>query len=358
MHAGKGISVLLAVLTLLPMGRGWSAMPEPNPTNEPPLRLVVDLVEGSRLIGVPSLASIPVQTPYAKLEIALSQLQAIRWEPDRATVVLEMNNGDKVKGAIPLKALEIQGVFGKVLVAAEYIAKIGILSGERLKTENIKGLLLYYSFDKDENNYISDLSGKGNNGKLHGSEWMPRGKVGGARMFNGKNDYISIDYDEKNGLFPTVGPFSVAVWFKTSAAVPDQQVIIGTHFAGEGRDGYEIWIDARNFGGKAVWCPALAGAEACSQAAVNDDQWHQAVGVWDDKKSLLYLDGVLQSAAPAVGALVYSHRASFRIGHLENNNAAHARDESYYFKGALDEVMVFNRALAEEDVKALFNSYK
>jgi hypothetical protein len=37
-----------------------------NVPKEPPLRLEVDLVDGSRLIGTPGLATVPVQTSYVK----------------------------------------------------------------------------------------------------------------------------------------------------------------------------------------------------------------------------------------------------------------------------------------------------
>jgi len=49
---------------------------------------------------------------------------------------------------------------------------------------------------------------------------------------------------------------------------------------------------------------------------------------------------------------------SFRIGHIENINVPNVQDDYYYFKGAMDKVMVFNRALSGEDVKALFIAHK
>jgi hypothetical protein len=151
----------------------------------------------------------------------------------------------------------------------------------------------------------------------------------------------------------------MAVWFKTSAAGRIQPVLLGTHYAGDGRDGYFLPIDMISDTGKIIWGLCIPGTEVIrSRVAVNDGQWHHAVGVWDGRRSSFYLDGVLQGTEPAVGPLVYPHRASFRIGHLENNNAAHARDEFYYFNGLLDEVMIFNRALSQEEIAQIYNSQK
>ncbi len=353
MHTVKRLSGLLAALVLsLPV---WSQ----SATNNPPLSLAVDLTDGSHLVGVPAINSIRLQTPYALVDIPLVQTRSITLEKDRESAVFEMKNGDRIKGAMLLKKLDLQTAFGKVTIGAEQIVNIDIMPGGRMPEVLLKALTLYYSFDKDESDFVADLSGKGNNGKLHGTEWMPMGKVGGARTFNGTCDYISVEYEDthKTGLFPTQAPLSIAAWFKTSAEAPKHQPVLSTHYNGAGRDGYHLRVDSRDYGGKVYWVASVEGGTcAVSQRAVNDGQWHHAAGVWDGKQNTLYLDGILQAAVPAAGSLVYQHRAPFQIGHASNNNAAHARDEFYYFKGILDEVMVFDRALSAEEVNVLINA--
>ena len=46
---------------------------------EPQLRLALDLVDGSHIIGLPSIDSVPVQTSYAKMDIPLKQLIFPTW---------------------------------------------------------------------------------------------------------------------------------------------------------------------------------------------------------------------------------------------------------------------------------------
>jgi hypothetical protein len=185
--------------------------------------------------------------------------------------------------------------------------------------------------------------------------WTPAGRLGGARQFDGKSDYVYRPYEEGGPLYPKDGPFSVAAWFKTSAGGPVQQVVLSTHYAGTGNDGYCLAVDSGYSGGRALWGPCInPGNLAASRAPVDDGLWHHAVGVWDGRTSYFYIDGVLQDCRKAPGPLPYAHRASFRIGHQENNNAPHARDEFYYFRGLIDEVMVFDRALSAEEVGGLY----
>lgn len=57
-----------------------------------------------------------------------------------------------------------------------------------------------------------------------------------------------------------------------------------------------------------------------------------------------------------VAVAKHEHRASFRIGHMENNGAPRARDEFYYFSGIIDDVMGFDRALTDVEVQQRYQS--
>ncbi len=95
------------------------------------LQLTCTLVDGSRLIGEPGIASLPVQTAYARVELALKHVRRITLEEDRELAVFEMTNGDRVKGALMLKALELSTVFGKVKVGAEQIVRVDVRIWDR-----------------------------------------------------------------------------------------------------------------------------------------------------------------------------------------------------------------------------------
>ncbi len=101
--------------------------PEANGQGQP-LRLTIDLADGSRVVGVPNIVSIPVQTAYANLDVALIQVRSITMEKDRELAVFEMKNGDRIKGAMLLKKLDLRTVFGTITVEAWQINKIRVSS--------------------------------------------------------------------------------------------------------------------------------------------------------------------------------------------------------------------------------------
>jgi hypothetical protein len=313
-----------------------------------PLQIVVDLRDGSRLTGVTSIKSLPIKTSFAKMDMPLKMVESITFEDDQETAKISCINGDEFRGVINLTTIIVSTTFDKIPIPMKDIARISTEGGSVKR-----GCVLYYSFDKDEHQSVADKSGKGNDGKVHGTSWIPQGAMLGARTFDGKSDYISVNYGENSGLFPTETPISVVAWFKTASATPLFQTIAATHFCGIGGDGFVLRIDTRSLDGKAFWWSGSNKSFVTSKSAVNDGHWHHAVGIWDSGNSLLYIDGVLQGKAITPGSLVYEHRASFQIGHVENNNDQYARDEFHYFKGTIDEVMIFNRALTGEEVQQL-----
>lgn len=106
-------------------------MPEANGQGQS-LRLMIDLADGSRVVGVPNIVSIPVQTAYAKLDIDLKHVRIITMEKDHELAVFEMKNGDRIKGAMLLKTLDLKTAFGKVSVGVDQIDKIAVLTGGSL----------------------------------------------------------------------------------------------------------------------------------------------------------------------------------------------------------------------------------
>jgi len=212
------------------------------------------------------------------------------------------------------------------------------------------GLVLHYSFDEADDR-AEDKSGKGNHGTLHEVKWTEDGKVGGAYEFDGKTAYIQRAFDGGD-LFPTNTPFSVAAWVRAPAFDTDQPVILSTHYSGIS-GGYYLAVNAWNGGGQLAWAAPDQRGETTSRRPINDGRWHQVTAVWNGTDRSLYLDGVLQGAARADGPLSYPHRAPFRVGHSHNANRPGSRSSKYFFKGTIDEVMVYDRALSAEEAKAL-----
>jgi len=143
---------------------------------EQPLRLDLDLVDGSRIIGTTSLESVPVQTTYAKMDLALKQIVAIAIAEDHETAVIEMRNGDKLKGVISMKPIKVETEFGKVSVGIEHIRDLRVVTWVGALPDTLtKSLVLCYSFDDEGKGKVTDKSGKKNDGDVKGAKWTSKG---------------------------------------------------------------------------------------------------------------------------------------------------------------------------------------
>jgi hypothetical protein len=97
---------------------------------EAPLRLAINLVDGSRVIGVPNIASVKVETPYAKMEISLEQVASLELHDNRETASLDLRNGDKITGAVNLGRLRIETIAGSLTVPVHTMQRFDVLSHE------------------------------------------------------------------------------------------------------------------------------------------------------------------------------------------------------------------------------------
>ncbi len=119
------IRYMVLLMSVLAWGMHARAEPEPA-ADELPLSLAVDLVDGSRVVGVPGITSLSVQTSYARLEVELKHVRTIAMEPDRELAVFEMRNGDRLKGALLIRELELKTAFGDVKLGADQVARITV----------------------------------------------------------------------------------------------------------------------------------------------------------------------------------------------------------------------------------------
>jgi len=178
------LTVTLAALLL--GGWAWAGNEDTNPPPQT-LRAELDLTDGSHIIGIPKIESVPVQTSYARMDIPLRQILSMKMDDDHETASLVLSNGDKLKGVVALKPLDLTTVFGPVKVNIEHLRTIIVSSGEGMPAILARSLVLHYSFDRDEGVVVTDQSPKKNNGSIRGAQFATKGKSGGGMQFDGAN---------------------------------------------------------------------------------------------------------------------------------------------------------------------------
>src|SRR3989339_608036 len=87
---------------------------------------------------------------------------------------------------------------------------------------------------------------------------------------------------------------------------------------------------------------------AISNYSVDNDTWYYVVGTYNNSKMTLYVNGQVSSSASQTGGIFRSN-SSVQIsgGYLPTSNI---------WNGSIDDVMIFNRALSAQEIKALYNA--
>lgn len=155
--------------------------------DSPKINLELYLVDGSRIIGVPKIDSVPLETSYAKISIPLSKIQSIKMNEDHETASLDLRDGDKLKGVVSLDPIKLETVFGSVKIDIKHIQKMEIMLYGRLGQN---GLLLWNRL--------------GSENEVWNSRVGPGGKLNAGRFVEGRfGKGIELNMQEQMGVtFP------------------------------------------------------------------------------------------------------------------------------------------------------------
>ena len=195
---------------------------EPASTNRPP-GIVLELVDGSRLVGTPEITSLSVQTSYAKVDIPVQRVARVEFREDRESVNILLRNGDTMTGVLALPQVPLATLFGKASVKVELIRVIHFRHGGELSEAVKEGLVLYYTFD-EKGDRVEDRSGKGNHGTPRGAAYSPDGLQGGAFQFDGQDDALDCGADPSLQI---PGSLTYSLWLKTTQTPPVSGLLVG-----------------------------------------------------------------------------------------------------------------------------------
>lgn len=209
-----------------------------------------------------------------------------------------------------------------------------------------RGLVLHLGFDQEKpEGRVSDDSGMGNQGQVTGARWTAHGKQGGAYEFRADGDQIAVPNH------PSLNPTNVTVsaWIKCPAAdanwrfIVDKSVNPGYTLSVLG-DGHENTTRGRAHS-------QMSGAGCVYGGIVTDGRWHLLTTTYDGIRHLLYVDG-RQEIGPPLSKFGLSNSLDLIIGRHSYNKPTDQIGLS--FRGVIDDVRVYNRALSPTEVSLLF----
>jgi hypothetical protein len=221
-----------------------------------------------------------------------------------------------------------------------------------------------WKLDETRGTTADDYIGNAN-GSFNGSDpCRVAGRlIGGAIDCNGVSDYFYVSsLDNAYNLFST---FTVAGWFKTSQSTGIQTIVGNWGQTSVPScpncpytnlySGWQVLVENKKvvarFGTAATGISNITGTRN-----VNDGKWHHFAIVYPTYRSnaVLYVDGK-QDATPAAKPFTNS-ATKFRIGDGSCVNSGSPVLNGGPFRGMIDDVMIFNRALTANEIRQLSKS--
>lgn len=217
-----------------------------------------------------------------------------------------------------------------------------------------------------DNNPQEVIGGHDYDGALiNGTSFAP-GLGAEAFSLDGVDDWISVaHHDDLN--FAT-RDFTVAMWAQFLTVPGPEMVLIEKWVqftGGNPRSGLGWSLSKRSDGlilsfGDGVQLGSCSGICLIKQVQIGLGEWHHVATLRRGATSWLYWDGEpLQSLTPAgTYNLDTAATTTLKIGHRGNSQDTPGAVPfpPFYFHGLIDEVQIYNRALTDEEILAIYEA--
>ena len=208
------------------------------------------------------------------------------------------------------------------------------------------GLVLYLPFDAGQGKVASDLSENKFSGSIEEGEWVD-GKFGKALNFNGKDSFVEVPFSD---VFNITEAITLGAWVIANVPFnPEWRCIINARKTTHGP-----FLLQTGGAAKAEIGLYLGGAWTWlrTSSSLEPKVFHHVVGTYDQKNGLhIYFDSELDdgegSAGAKAGEIDETPDEGVVIGHYYNFAGR-------WWDGVIDDVVIYNRALSEDEVEKLF----
>ena len=204
------------------------------------------------------------------------------------------------------------------------------------------GLIAEYLFDDG----ADDTSGSGCDGVICGA--VPTadrfGRANHAYHFDGVDDYVEVTPPPSF----TVDALSVSVWVRYDARdFSEWTNCIVAIDDGDDEDQSRRVFQLSTYWGHVVWHRMCDARDPMCRQRVRPGVWQHLVAVHEQGVNRLYLDGELHDTTP--------HPLRVHAAQPMHIGRKGTPEAYFFFKGAIDDVRIYSRALGRDDVVELFH---
>ncbi len=204
-----------------------------------------------------------------------------------------------------------------------------------------KNLQAYWKFDDGAGTTARDSTGNAYTGTVYGgAAWSSDAKYGGSLFFDGVDDYVGITIDVSEVAY------AFTCWFKAADTTGRGlfNIVDGLHGAG----GHDRHVGLTATAGQIrtrLWSNEIL---TTTSTGWNNGQWHHITYTYGSAISgeKIYIDGVLQpGGSGSKTSSDFNWQKMAEIGYSADNLG------STWFKGWIDDVRIYNKALSVDEVK-------
>jgi len=313
------------------------------------------LLEKVPLIKMPNGKYVSLMDATEGSDIAGENSEALRTAIDG----LASTYADGERGAVLAAVQEVVSAISQFNEEKDVDPEIGP-GLNREKSSNLsEGLIAYYKLDGTSGAVVNDSSGNENDGTVYGATPANDrfGNPDRAFRFDGDDDSIVIP-DSNSLNFSDDNRMTLSAWVKLgSYDQPNNKRIIGRWSQSlNEREFYlglttDTWLGPANHFVFAVNDDGgPESTEIYSQTHFDISKWYHVVGVYDGSFIRLYVDTEQEASSPYTAG-IYNGIENLYIG------SDHSPPEapSYSLDGIIDEVRMYERALSEAEVLALYS---
>lgn len=209
--------------------------------------------------------------------------------------------------------------------------------------EKEDGLVAYWKFDEGKGTVARDASGNGHDGTVNDAMWVP-GKINNALSFE-KNGFVEIPDHQELRLQKD---FTITAWIKKTQMSQKGKSMGIVSKSSHNAWNYDLFMSTSIMEHPAFYSDAFnesgGDIEIISTIPITLNKWYHIAVIRKGSKAKIYIDGVVTGTANLPEDLATSPKNLF-IGH----------DHDGGFKGSIDEVRIYNRALTGKEISAVMN---